>query len=197
LLAGFAAIILVIVIAVIALGSAVNNAANPNHAAPVTSAPAASAPASAAASATPSGPAMLAPGQSEQIADSSNATIGTVTVKSITVTTNPADPSFGSRPANGYFVIVKLSASADPSYTQGYDINSLDFYALSHGQQYQEGNGNSFDALNNNQSNQDITATLGAGQTASGWISFDVARPHGTIVYAPNSDGQPISEWQY
>jgi hypothetical protein len=118
-------------------------------------------------------------------------------VESATVTTQPADPSFGSAPANGYYVIVKVSATADPSYTSGFEVNSLDFYALEGGHQYSEGNGNAFQALSNGQSNQDITATLGAGNTSSGWIAFDVPRPHGYIVYAPNFDGQPLAEWHF
>jgi hypothetical protein len=198
----FTAGLLLIIIVAVALSSAANHAANPNRAAghsaapPAASAPPSTAPSSAAP--VPSGPEMLAPGQSESIADSTtNATIGTVTVNSVSVTTQPADLSYGSRPANGYYVIVKVSATADQSYTDGFNINALDFYALSHGQQFQQDNGNAFDALSNGQSSQDITTTLGAGQTSTGWIAFDVSYPHGHIVYAPNMDGQPLAEWSY
>jgi hypothetical protein len=121
-----------------------------------------------------------------------------VNVKKITVTTTPADPSYGSAPANGYYVIVKVSATTLPDFTKGFDINALDFYALDGaGNQSQEGNGNAFDALSNSQSNTDITATLGAGQTSTGWEAFDVSSPHGTIVYAPNFDGQPLGSWKF
>jgi hypothetical protein len=144
----------------------------------------------------PSGPEHLAIGQAAVIGDSGNATEGSVTVKSVNVTQYPAD-SYGEAPANGYYVIVHVSAKADPSYTQGFDINSLDFNAVSHGQQYQEGNGNAFEALSNNQSGQDITTTLAAGNRADGWIAFDVHSPHGKIVYAPNLDGQPLATWRY
>jgi hypothetical protein len=59
------------------------------------------------------------------------------------------------------------------------------------------GSANSSDALSDSQSNQDITATLGAGETSSGWIAYDVPHPHGYIVYAPNANGQPLAEWKY
>ena len=47
------------------------------------------------------------------------------------------------------------------------------------------------------QSNADITTTLAAGETASGWMALDVPSRHGKIVYSPNADGQPIAEWSY
>jgi hypothetical protein len=146
---------------------------------------------------TPSGPAQLAIGQAETLGDNSNATIGTVTVLSASVTTQPADPSFGSPPANGYYVVVHLTATADKSYTSGFNVNGLDLYAKEAGQHYDYGNGNAFQALSNNQSGQSITATLAAGETVSGWTAFDVPRPHGFIVYSPNLNGQPIAEWAF
>jgi len=145
---------------------------------------------------TPSGPAQLAIGQTETLADSSNATEGTVTVMSATVGTQPADPSFGQAPANGYYV-VHVSATADNSYTTGFSVNTLDFYAKSAGQHFYEGNGNAFEALSSGQQNQDVTATLAAGETTTGYLAFDMPRPHGFIVYAPNFDGQPLAEWAY
>jgi hypothetical protein len=139
----------------------------------------------------------LAIGQTETLADSSNATEGTVTVQSANVTTQPADPSFGQAPANGYYVVIHVSATADPSYTSGFSVNALDFYAKVAGQHFNYGDGNSFEALSNGQTNQDITATLAAGETSSGWLAFDVPRPHGFIVYAPNFNGQPLAEWHF
>ena len=113
------------------------------------------------------------------------------------MTTRPADPSYGQSPGNGYYVVMHVKATADSSYTDGFDINALDFYTLEHGNHYQQGNGNSFDALSDSQSNADITNTLGAGETSSGWMAFDVPSPHGYIAYAPNADGQPPDEWKY
>lgn len=150
-----------------------------------------------AASATPSGPAMLSVGDSETLGDNSNTTIGTVTVDSVHVTTQPADPQFGSRPANGYYVIVHVKATADPAYTDGFNINELDFYDLTADSHYGPGNGNAYNALTDSQSNADLTTTLAAGETATGWMAFDVPSRHGAIVYSPNSDGQPIAEWSY
>lgn len=145
----------------------------------------------------PTGPDQLAIGQTETLADNSNTTEGTVTVLSATVTTQPADLSFGEHPANGYFVIVHVSATADPSYTGGFDVNELDFYARAGGQHFDTTSGNGYFALSTSQNSSDLTATLAAGETSSGWIAFDVTRPHGQIVYAPNIDGQPVAEWRY
>jgi hypothetical protein len=159
--------------------------------------PAASAPAVAQSSApATSGPVMMTPGQSETVG-MGNTPVGTVTVESITATTEPADPSFGQAPANGYYVIVRVKDTADPSYTGGWDVNELDFYALAGGSHYDPGDGNAYEALSDSQSNADITSTLAAGETAKGWLAFDVPSRHGRIVYAPNLNGQPLAEWSY
>ena len=75
--------------------------------------------------------------------------------------------------------------------------DELDFYDLTRGQHHDSGNGNAYNALSDRQSNADITTTLAAGEMASGWTAFDVPSRHGTIVYSPNTDGQPIAEWSY
>lgn len=161
---------------------------------PVASAPSASAP--AASQPTTSGPNILTPGQSDTVGIGSTP-VGTVTVESITVTTQPADPSFGEAPASGYYVVVRVKDTADPSYHDGWDINELNFYALAGGSHYDPGDGNAYEALSDSQSNADITSTLAAGETAKGWLAFDVPSRHGRIVYAPNMNGQPIAEWSY
>lgn len=194
--AGFTAALIVVAAA---LGTAAHNAANPvaSHSA----APPPSSDTNTAAEAPPSsalaGPDMLTPGQAETLGDDSDATVGTVTVESVKVTTQPADPSFGQAPANGYYVVVHVKMTADQAYTDGWNVNELDFYSLEHGSHYQPGNGNSYEALSNSQSSADITSTLAAGETADGWVAFDVPRRHGKIVYAPNLNGQPIAEWSY
>ncbi|SRR6266704_2545568 len=143
------------------------------------------------------GPDMLSPGQGETVGDTStDTTEAVITVRSAAVTTRAAQ-DYGSAPANGYFVVVRVSATADQAYTDGFGINELDFYALEGGSHYDPGNGNAYSALTDGQSNADVTATLAAGETSSGWIAFDVPRPHGQIVYAPNLDGQPLAEWSY
>jgi hypothetical protein len=212
----FAGIIGAAVAIGIAAGSAANKAANPVSAQSATpnalnSAESAAAscnsaggswngsscaPASSAPS-LPSGPAMLAPGQGEPVSiGSSSQTAATITVESINVSTQPAQ-AYGSAPANGYFVVIQVKAAVDSSYTDGFQVNQYDFYDLVRGHHYDPDNGNAYDALSDSQSNQDITATLGAGETSSGWIAFDVPHPHGYIVYAPNANGQPLAEWKY
>ena len=179
----------IIVGIVAAIGSSANNAVNPNHVA--TSAPAA--PASSQAS-TPTGPAMLNQGEPASITQNgSNAAI--VTVTSVNTSTTPAD-QYGSNPQNGYFVVANVSVATDPSFSQGFSINPLDFYALNGSTQYSESNGNAYDALGSATSELNA-ATLGAGQKTSGPIVFDVSSPHGYIVYAPNVNGQPLAEWKY
>jgi Domain of unknown function (DUF4352) len=139
---------------------------------------------------------MLTPGQAESVTAGSSQTAATITVESATVTTQAGDGS-GTAPANGYYVVVHVKATCDPSYTDGFPIDETDFYDLVGSTHYSSGNGNSYSALTSDQSNEDITATLAAGETSSGWIAFDVPSQHGNIVYAPNADGQPLAEWTY
>jgi Domain of unknown function (DUF4352) len=146
---------------------------------------------------TPTGPTTLVPGQGESVSvNGSSQTAATITVESATVTTQPAQ-SYGSGPANGYFVVVHVEATAAQSYTGGFAVNELDFYDLVNSNHYNPGNGNAYEALSDSQQNEDITATLAAGETSSGWIAFDVPSQHGNIVYAPNTNGQPLAEWTY
>lgn len=159
----------------------------------VTAAPSASA---AAAAPTQTTADMLSVGQAETLQDTtSGATIGTLTVKSAQVTTQSTDGS-GNSPVNGYFVVVHVSAAADSAYTSGWYVSESDFYDLVNGRHYDNGSGNAFDALTSGQANS-LSTQLAAGETTDGWLSFDVPRRHGEIVYAPNSNGQPIAEWSY
>jgi hypothetical protein len=144
----------------------------------------------------PSGPDELAAGQTEILGNDADATIGTLTVGHPAVTTWPAQ-SYGEKPANGYYVVVKVTAKADPSYHDGWFVSPLDLHAVVGGQHYDEGNGHAFEALTDAQSSTDLSATLSAGETVTGYIAFDVPSAHGKIVYAPNFDGQPIAEWSY
>ena len=145
---------------------------------------------------TPSGPDMLTMGGTETVgSNDTGATEGTITVGSLVRATQPAD-SYGSAPKNGYFVIVTARAAADTGYTDGFDVSSSDFYALSGGSHYDEANGNSYDALSDSSDELGYT-TLAAGERVSGKMVFDVPSRHGKIVYAPNYDGQPLAEWSY
>jgi hypothetical protein len=147
---------------------------------------------------TPSsaGPDMLSAGQTETLQDTiSGATIGALTVESAHVTTLSADGS-PNAPVNGYYVVVHVKAAADSSYTSGWYVSKSDFYDLVNGQHYDNGNGNAFAALASGQANS-LSTLLAAGETTDGWLSFDVPSRHGEIVYAPNSNLQPIAEWSY
>ena len=192
----FAGLIAAVIAIAIAAGNAANKAANPVAVQPSVT-PASQTSDTSTPTPTPTGPEILSVGQTETVGNAStNATSATITVESVSVTTQPAQ-SYGSAPANGYFVVVQVKATCDPSYTGGFPINELDFYDLVRGHHYDPGNGNSYSALSDSQTNQSITATLGAGETSSGWIAFDVPRSHGYIVYAPNANGQPLAEWKY
>ena len=145
---------------------------------------------------TPSGPAMLTMGETEIIgSNDTGATEGIIVVGSRVVSTQPAD-SYGSAPKHGYFVIVTARATADQGYTDGFDVSSSDFYALSGGSHYDEGDGNSYSALSDSGDELGYT-TLAASESVSGKLVFDVPSRHGHIVYAPNYDGQPLAEWSY
>jgi hypothetical protein len=190
----FFAIVAAIITAAVVLSAAASSAFNASqvHAAPPShSTPAKPATSQPAVPAPPPGPATLAVGEQLPVTQNGQPA-GYVTVKSVQVTTAPADSEFGSAPQNGYFLIVGIKAHSTIS---GFDINSLDFYAKVHGQHYEDGNGNSYDAISGTE--QDITSTLNAGETATGQVLFDVSGPHGKIVYAPNYDSTPLAAWKF
>jgi len=200
--------------AVIALGAIGAAASGSSHHAaapkpPTSSAPAAPStpaadpstpaadPSTPAADPTPAGPDQLAAGDTEMLGSvSTNASIGTVTVGHPQVRTWPSD-SYGERPANGYYVVVKVTAKADSSYTDGWFVSPPDFHAVVKGQHYDQDNGHAYEGATDAERNTDLSATLAAGETVTGYLYFDVPSAHGKIVYAPNSDGQPLAEWSY
>ena len=174
------------------LGTALNQAANPNSVSsqrPVETNPQAS----AASTPAPAGPVELRLGDPASISqDGPNA--ATITLSKRVVSSQPVD-QFSDGPQNGYFVAIRVGVSADPSLTTGFDINPLDFYALSGSTHYDEGDGNAFEGPH---SGAELSATtLNASETASGWLLFDLPSPHGKIVYAPNLDGQPLAYWKF
>jgi hypothetical protein len=197
--AAFAAIIAAAVTLSLVLGAAADSTQRHAAAAPSTSAPAAPADTTPATEPPPApeGPAQLAAGAPATVTqDGQDA--ATITVTSVTVTTRPADPEFGDHPANGYYVIARVTVTADPAFTGGFDAYTGDFYALARGQHYDEGNGNSYSALSDSQMNSELSFTnLAAGETSRGLLVVDVPAAHGQIVYAPNYDGQPLAEWSY
>ena len=72
-------------------------------------------------------------------------------------------------------------------------MNDLDWYAIERGVHYDNGNGNSDDALANVPT---VTTTLNSGESETGQIVFDAPHPHGTIDYAPNFDGGVLARWR-
>jgi hypothetical protein len=184
-------IVLIIVISVAAAGGS-HTTATPASPPATTGAPAAP-----AATQSPSpDPSMfgLAAGQPVTLSSQFGANGGTVTVTKVISTTSPADPSYGSGPANGQYILVQVTYTAAAG--KNLEANALDWYAKTpSGQHYDYSSGNAMQALN---SSQMLTAaTINGGETTTGWISFDVPAGHGTIVYAPNFQGQPLASWAY
>jgi Domain of unknown function (DUF4352) len=107
------------------------------------------------------------------------------------VSTQPTD-EFSQGPQNGYFVSVHVTVNAT---ADGFDIDPLDFYALSGTTHYDEGDGNAFEGPDN--ANELEATTLNAGESANGWLLFDLPSPHGQIVYAPNLNGEPLAYWDF
>jgi hypothetical protein len=118
-----------------------------------------------------------------------------ITITRVSVTTQPADPEFGEPPQNGYYVTAHVKIVVRPDFTGGFDVNSQDFYAKHGTDHFDEGNGNALEAPGN--SLELGFSTLGAGETASGTLVFDMPAPHGRIAYAPNLNGQALGYWRY
>lgn len=185
-------------VAATALAAAACGGSNPPPSPPQSSPPASSpAPPPTSSSPTPSGPVQgtWGEGHGSPITSEGGAD-ATVSALSETATTQPADPEIGSKPTNGYFVIIDVRADNLTSATGSFDFNPLDFYVRVNGAHYDEANGNSFDALSS--SSEELSATtLNPGEHTTGKIVFDVPSPNGTLVYAPNISGESLIEWKY
>jgi len=174
------------------VGSAADHIANPNSVASQANA-GNSHPAGVVSTPPPSGPVELQLGDSASI--SQNGTdAATIVVGRLATSAQPVD-SFSEGPQNGYFVAVHVTATGAAGLTNGFDINPLDFYALSGTTHYDEGDGNSFEGPHNSAELE--ATTINAGETATGWLLFDLPSPHGKIIYAPNLDGQPLADWTF
>ena len=173
-------------------GNVLNQAANPNSVSTSQAAPS-SGTASTASSPAPSGPVALQLGVPASISQN-GAAAATVVISDPIVSSQPVD-QYSDGPQNGYFVAVRVRASAVSGLTDGFDINPLDFYALSGRAHFDEGDGNAYEGPHN--AAELNATTLNAGEAASGWLLFDLPRPHGKIVYAPNLDGQPLAYWKF
>jgi hypothetical protein len=118
----------------------------------------------------------------------------TITLTTRAVASQSADP-FSDGPRNGYFVAVRTTVNAVDGLTSGFNISPLDFYALTGSAHYDEGDGNAYEGPH---SEGELNATtLNAGETATGWLLFDLPSPHGEVVYAPNLAGQPLASWAF
>lgn len=173
-------------------GNAIDHAANPDHATSAATPIGGQSPAPAP-SPTDTGPDRLHVGDSETISEDGAGDI-TLTVTSVTPTSGPVD-AYSDGPAKGWFVAVHITVRGGSDLTSAFDLSSFDFYALSGSAHFDEGNGNAFEGPHGL---DELAATsVNAGETASGWLVFDLPRPHGHIVYAPNLDGQPLAEWKF
>src|SRR5262249_5895314 len=175
------------------VGGTVSNATNPSSVNSRHTSAHTSTPSGTAISPSPSGPVELQLGDPAEISQA-GADSATILVSRRVASSKPAD-QFSNGPQNGYFVSVRVTVSAAADLANGFDINPLDFYALSGRTHYDEGDGNAFEGPHN-VAQLDAT-TLNAGETASGWLLFDLPSPHGEIVYAPNLDGQPLANWTF
>jgi len=174
------------------LGSAANQVANPNSASSQQPAPA-SAPAGTAGTPTHAGPVNLQLGDAASISQD-GADAATITLDKRVVATQAVD-QYSDGPQNGYFVAVHVTVTGSAGLSSGFDVNPLDFYALSGSTHYDEGGGNAYEGPDS--SAELSVATLNAGEKASGWLVFDLPSPNGEIVYAPNLDGQPLAYWKF
>lgn len=174
------------------VGSALSTAATPDSVSSNGAAHTASR-SSTAGSAAPSRPTELQLGGSALI-DQDGTDGATVILATRSVSSQPAD-QFSDGPQNGYFVAVRIKVDAVDGLTSGFNINPLDFYALTGSAHYDEGDGN---ACEGPHSEAELNATtLNAGETATGWLLFDLPSPHGKVVYAPNLTGQPLASWAF
>lgn len=180
------------------IGSAVGHAAKvagtPDNATILStvSRPAAPAP-STGGSSSPPGPVKLRMGDPASIGQD-GVEAAAVIISHVLVSSEPVD-QYSEGPQNGYFVAVHVEVKATASLTSRFDINPLDFYALSASTHYDEGDGNAYEGPHN--AAELNATTLNAGESADGWLLFDLPRAHGKIVYAPNLGGHPLADWTF
>lgn len=141
-------------------------------------------------------PEPVEPATASEVGDSATITVdgdpvGTITVSDLEITTSPAD-SYGSGPKRDVFLIFTVDLEA----TGTMDVYEDDFYVrLEDGTRIDQGDGNSWDAIDLDDSLG--YATVNAGEKRTGYIVFDVPDEHGELAYAPNWDGGPIVVWEY
>ena len=165
---------------------------------PPASVPAASAPASASAPPAPTptpGVDVMPMGTTGQFGTGSTTDL-TIKLNRPEVSTVPVD-AYSSGPAKGYFVAIHVAAAATADQQSVY---SGDFYVKVGHARYDEGNGNASEGPHGIMANGDQELgfqDLNAGDATSGWLLFDLPKPHGTVFYAPNLDGGPLAAWTF
>jgi hypothetical protein len=115
-----------------------------------------------------------------------------LTIVSVKASTCPAD-EYGSAPQHGYFLTVQVRATALANNSNGFDIGAIDFHAPVGGSHFETDNGNAYDAPG---ADNELDATLNAGESTSGTVVFDVPAKHGKIAYPPVCEG-PIAYWTF
>jgi hypothetical protein len=182
----------------IALGAVLSSAANqitqPDQASPAAAPAASSAASTYTPPPVPAGPPVAAVGESMTVTqDGQDA--ATVTVLRVETSTQPVDQySYG--PAKGYFVSVLVRYRAKNTYTGGFDVSPLDWYAKTGSQHFDEGDANAYEGPHGMNGELD-SPTLSAGETTTGWLLFDLPSAHGKIAYAPNYTGGALGYWRF
>lgn len=142
---------------------------------------------------TPSGPVELQMGDPASIGQN-GVEAATLIISHAIVSWQPID-QYAECPQNRYFVAVHVEVKAAASLTSGFDVNPLDFYALSGSTHYDEGDGNAYEGPHNA---AELNATaFNAGDSGSGWLLFDLPTAHSKIVYTPNLYGRPLADWTF
>lgn len=198
ILAGLSAGVILIIVVVIAISAMLSSAANqalkpakvggqqPSHSSSAPAQPGKTAP-------VPNGAPTLPLGTPLPVEQGGN-NAAVITATKVSTTTHQTQ--YGEPPQNGYFVTVKVKVKILPGYTQGFDINPLDFYATVNGTHYDEANGTSLTGAPGSDSQIDAT-TLNAGESSSGTLVFDLPGTHGKIAYSPNLEGGPLAYWKF
>ena len=71
-----------------------------------------------------------------------------------------------------------------------------EFYVATKNREHiDEGDGNSYDAINYDEALS--YAELNAGEHKTGLLVFDSPSKHGTLNYAPNYESGPIASWTF
>jgi hypothetical protein len=151
-------------------------------------------PATPAAAPSPTGPPVATVGQT-LTATQDGQDAASITVLRVEESTQPVD-QYSDGPAKGYFVSVLIRYRAKNAFSGGFDVSPLDWYAKVGSAHFDEGDGNAYEGPHGMNGELD-SPTLGAGETTTGWVLFDVPSAHGKIAYAPNFDGGALGFWRF